>query len=204
MSSQQQPTNSNNDQSQNPPPQTPLIYQYNDYEDDPSIHSFNSLSLYPQSSYVTTGEYFDPTGQVYSNSQLYNDGGDDDIPSDIEAEINKAQVEMMRNEQLNDNEEDESVYSEAVQNAFANYENEQEEMFEQMRECMLYMSQEYSTAEMPSNLVERTQESKLNPGAAEFRPSWSETPTSTDKDAIVVTSWVPCEAKKQEEEQKDS
>ncbi len=90
-----------------------------------------------------------------------------------------------------------------------------------MRECMLYMSQEYSTAEMPSNLViifkhkkrffknfylqvERTQESKLNPGAAEFRPSWSETPTSTDKDAIVVTSWVPCEAKKQEEEQKDS
>jgi len=26
-------------------------------------------------------------------------------------------------------------------------------MFEQMRECMLYMSQEYSTAEMPSNLV---------------------------------------------------
>jgi hypothetical protein len=45
MSSQQQPTNSNNDQSQNPPPQTPLIYQYNDYEDDPSIHSFNRYDI---------------------------------------------------------------------------------------------------------------------------------------------------------------
>jgi hypothetical protein len=36
---------------------------------------------------------------------------------------------MMRNEQLNDNEEDESVYSEAVQNAFANYENEVRRIF---------------------------------------------------------------------------
>jgi hypothetical protein len=31
---------------------------------------------------------------------------------------------MMRNEQLVDNNEDEIIYSDAVQNAFANYENE--------------------------------------------------------------------------------
>lgn len=31
---------------------------------------------------------------------------------------------MMRNEQLVDNNEDEVIYSDAVQNAFANYENE--------------------------------------------------------------------------------
>jgi len=121
----------------------------------------------------------------------------------------------MNNEQLNVNEEDEAIFSDAVQNAFANYENEyskywkqsesQDEMFEQMRECMRFMSQEYSTAEMPNNLIERSQESKLNPDAVEFRPSWSLPSTSTDNEPVIVTSWSPCETQKEkEEQQKDS
>jgi len=53
----------------------------------------------------------------------YIDDGEDDIPSELEAELIATQ-EMMRNEQLVDNNEDETIYSDDVQNAFANYENE--------------------------------------------------------------------------------
>jgi len=59
---------------------------------------------------------------LYGYPEYFVDG-EDDIPSEIEAEIN-ATEEMMRNEQLVDNNEDEIIYSDAVQNAFANYENE--------------------------------------------------------------------------------
>ncbi|CAF2559185.1 unnamed protein product [Rotaria sp. Silwood2] len=140
----------------------------------------------------------------YLNEQYdYNDNNhaDDDIPYELENEL-EATVERMTNEQLNDNDEDEPIYSDDVQNAFARYENEQDEMFEQMRECMLFMAQEYSTAEMPNNLIESSQQTKLNPDAAEFRPSNSQVSTSADKERIVVLSWMPCEAKKQDE-QKD-
>ena len=57
-----------------------------------------------------------------SYSNLYNDDDDDDIPSDIENELNAQ--EMLGNDQSNYNYEDESIFSDAVQNAFANYENE--------------------------------------------------------------------------------
>jgi len=111
----------------------------------------------------------------------------------------------MSNAQLyDDDNEGEIYYPDDVQKAFASYENEQDEMFEQMRECMLFMSQEYAMAEMPETFVRSAQESVLNPDASEFRPSWSTSSTSTEKESIIVTSWIPCQAKKQEEQKKDS
>lgn len=56
-----------------------------------------------------------------SYSNPYDDD-DDDIPSDIENELNAQ--EMLGNDQINYNYGDESIFSDAVQNAFANYENE--------------------------------------------------------------------------------
>jgi hypothetical protein len=43
----------------------------------------------------------------------------------------------------------------------------------------------------------------------DFRPSWippttTTTTTTTENESIVVTSWVPCEARKIEEEPEDS
>jgi len=40
----------------------------------------------------------------------------------------------------------------------------------------------------------------------DFRPSWipPATTTTTDNESFVVTSWVPCEARKIEEEPEDS
>ncbi|CAF1189632.1 unnamed protein product [Rotaria sordida] len=213
-SSQEQSNSSNNDQTQNinpnpPGPSSNILYS--DYEVDPSIASNNSSNLNDQSSSVSSGLPNDSTGQIHSNdfmNPLYTDEqyqDDDDIPDELEHELEhelEATVERMTDEELNDNDEDETIYSDAIQNAFVRYENEQDEMFEQMRECMHYMEQEYSTAEMPNNLIESSQQTKLNPEAAEFRPLNSQPSTSTDKERIVVLSWVPCEAKKQDE-QKD-
>ncbi|CAF3907921.1 unnamed protein product [Rotaria sordida] len=213
-SSQEQSNSSNNDQTQNinpnpPGPSSNILYS--DYEVDPPIASNNSSNLNDQSSSVSSGLPNDSTGQIHSNdfmNPLYTDEqyqDDDDIPDELEHELEhelEATVERMTDEELNDNDEDETIYSDAIQNAFVRYENEQDEMFEQMRECMHYMEQEYSTAEMPNNLIESSQQTKLNPEAAEFRPLNSQPSTSTDKERIVVLSWVPCEAKKQDE-QKD-
>ncbi|CAF1477848.1 unnamed protein product [Rotaria sordida] len=213
-SSQEQSNSSNNDQTQNinpnPPGPSPNIL-YSDYEVDPPIASNNSSNLNDQSSSMSSGLPNDSTGQIHSydfmnpsyTDEQYQD--DDDIPDELEHELEhelEATVERMTDEELNDNDEDETIYSDAIQNAFVRYENEQDEMFEQMRECMHYMEQEYSTAEMPNNLIESSQQTKLNPEAAEFRPLNSQPSTSTDKERIVVLSWVPCEAKKQDE-QKD-
>ncbi|CAF1199265.1 unnamed protein product [Rotaria sordida] len=213
-SSQEQSNSSNNDQTQNinpnpPGPSSNILYS--DYEVDPPIASNNSSNLNDQSSSMSSGLPNDSTGQIHSNdfmNPLYTDEqyqDDDDIPDELEHELEhelEATVERMTDEELNDNDEDETIYSDAIQNAFVRYENEQDEMFEQMRECMHYMEQEYSTAEMPNNLIESSQQTKLNPEAAEFRPLNSQPSTSTDKERIVVLSWVPCEAKKQDE-QKD-
>ncbi|CAF1204097.1 unnamed protein product [Rotaria sordida] len=216
-SSQEQSNSSNNDQTQNinpnpPGPSSNILYS--DYEVDPSIASNNSSNLNDQSSSMSSGLPNDSTGQIHSNDfmnpsytdeqyqgDVIDNADDDDIPDELEYEL-EATVERMTEEELNDNDEDETIYSDAIQNAFVRYENEQDEMFEQMRECMHYMEQEYSTAEMPNNLIESSQQTKLNPEAAEFRPLNSQPSTSTDKERIVVLSWVPCEAKKQDE-QKD-
>ncbi|CAF3813572.1 unnamed protein product [Rotaria sordida] len=216
-SSQEQSNSSNNDQTQNinpnpPGPSSNILYS--DYEVDPPIASNNSSNLNDQSSSMSSGLPNDSTGQIHSNDfmnpsytdeqyqgDVIDNADDDDIPDELEYEL-EATVERMTDEELNDNDEDETIYSDAIQNAFVRYENEQDEMFEQMRECMHYMEQEYSTAEMPNNLIESSQQTKLNPEAAEFRPLNSQPSTSTDKERIVVLSWVPCEAKKQDE-QKD-
>jgi len=75
--------------------------------------------------------------------------------------------------------------------------NQPQDIFDQMHECMHYMAQEYSTAEMPLDLVERSQKSGLNPDAQEFQPSWSSPPTSTDNRPYYVQSWQTYEVIKQ-------
>ncbi len=91
----------------------------------------------PQALYGTGNDYVYPHNQVYeeklfdwyywfkfvySYSNNYDDDNDDDIPSDVENEINAT--EMLRDEQINDNYGDEIIFTDDVQNAFANYENE--------------------------------------------------------------------------------
>ncbi|CAF1367517.1 unnamed protein product [Rotaria sp. Silwood1] len=199
-SSQEQSKNSSNEQPQNtnPTPSAPIDPLYSDYEEYPPINQNYSENSSNQSSLMHGGPHYDSAGQIDPNEQYENIGNDDDIPDELENEL-EATVERMTSEQLTDNDEDEPIYAEDVQNAFARYENEQDEMFEQMRECMLFMEQEYSTAEMPSKLIEISQTTNLNPDAAEFRPANSQAAVATDKERIVVVSWVPCEAKKQNE-----
>ncbi|CAF5182355.1 unnamed protein product, partial [Rotaria sp. Silwood1] len=79
-----------------------------------------------QSSLIHGGPHYNTTGQIDPNEQyenIGNDGADDDIPDELENEL-EATVERMTSEQLTDNDEDEPIYAEDVQNAFARYENE--------------------------------------------------------------------------------
>ncbi|CAF3625381.1 unnamed protein product [Adineta steineri] len=208
-SHQQQPTNSNN----NNQSQTPVNHQYDDYEDDASLHQTYPPNSNDQSSNINNNEYYDPTQQQqyhedYSGYNLNPEDYFDDYesdPDDGETQVDPIE-NMLRDARPDDHNGDVAVFSDAVQNAFENYEKEnakhwhhndsQDEMFEQMRECMRFMSQEYSTAEMPNDLVELTQESTLNPDATEFRPSWLSSPaqvttTTTNDTDFLVTSWAP-------------
>jgi hypothetical protein len=54
----------------------------------------------------------------------YNDNeSDDDIPSEIEPEFNTHEKPML-NEQSSDDDDDDDMFSDDVQNAFADYETE--------------------------------------------------------------------------------
>ncbi|UJR13794.1 hypothetical protein I4U23_000804 [Adineta vaga] len=217
-SSGQQFNNSNNAQSQNT-----NNNMLDDYEDDPSLtqntsSNFNNQTsninnqntnhaaestYYPFAGYHGEGEVNDPDANYHGEDEE-NDQDDDNL-----AEIE----EHLQNAQLNSNDDDYELFSDDVQRAFENYENEnsrrwqrsdsQDIMFEEMRECMFYMTQEYCTAEMPTELVEITQKSDLNPNAVEFCPSYripptTTTTTSSDTIPIIVMSWTPCVAQKAE------
>ncbi|CAF4330624.1 unnamed protein product [Rotaria magnacalcarata] len=210
-----EPNNTSNEriQDSNVSPSSIPNQVYSDYESDESMTVLITSNFNGQPSYAYANFPACSTEQIYINDYInqYNNEfyeysttniADGDIPDELQNEL-EAAVDQMTNEPVYDNDEDETIYSDDVQNAFDQYENEEEEMLEQMKECMRYMEQKYSVSDMPNDSNEIYKEScKLNPEAAEFRPFNFQPLTSIDEEANVALSSVPSEAK-QPEEHKD-
>ncbi|CAF4139242.1 unnamed protein product [Rotaria magnacalcarata] len=210
-----EPNNTSNEriQDSNVSPSSIPNQVYSDYESDESMTVLITSNFNGQPSYAYANFPACSTEQIYINDYInqYNNEfyeysttniADGDIPDELQNEL-EAAVDQMTNEPVYDNDEDETIYSDDVQNAFDQYENEEEEMLEQMKECMRYMEQKYSVSDMPNDSNEIYKEScKLNPEAAEFRPFNFQPLTSIDEEANVAPSSVPSEAK-QPEEHKD-
>ncbi|CAF1272951.1 unnamed protein product [Adineta ricciae] len=226
-SAQQQPNNSNNSQSQ--------ASNYNilsDYEDDPSLQlnpgTDNDVGSWNVDNNSTEHVEQNSNENGLDDTNNAEDDGEYDLDDSTLDAVEKEWEESeqhIQNTQRNNVDEDDSVFSDDVQRAFESYENEnlrqwqqtdsiwvdftaeeQDIMFDEMHECMMYMQQEYSTAEMPTDLVERSQTTNLNPDAAEFCPSWlSAAPKpTTDNELMVVHSWVPCVAQKLDEKEQNN
>ncbi|CAF2326312.1 unnamed protein product [Rotaria sp. Silwood2] len=176
MSSSQEPSNNSN--TNNSTYQNHLSDYENDEYLNPQIYSQQQIS----------GQAFDNRGQSYENDlfqQMYpfQDDADEDLPNEIVAELD-ARNRM----QSNINEEDDSVFSDIVQDAFKKYQNEQDELYSQMEECWNYMATENNSVDTPKAPIEQPQQSKLNPDAVEFKPTWltSTSSTTTNEGSFVI------------------
>ncbi|CAF3518528.1 unnamed protein product [Rotaria socialis] len=231
MLSTGEPNNTSNEriQDSNVSSSSTLNQVYSDYEFDESMTVLTTSNFNGQPSYaygnfptcsteqICINDYINPYNNEFYEYPATNIA-DDDIPDELQNEL-EAVVDQMTNEPVYDNDEDETIYSDDVQNAFDQYENEysqfwnqntttwnnlpdneEEEMLEQMKECMRYMEHKYSVSDMSNDSSEIYKESsKLNPEAAEFRPFNFQPLTSIDKEANVAPSSVPNEAKQSEE-----
>ncbi|CAF4754997.1 unnamed protein product [Rotaria sp. Silwood1] len=191
-SSKESSNNSNNNNS---------TYQnhLSDYENDAYLNS----QIYSQQQ--ISGHGFDHRGQSYENHLFqqmcpFQDDADEDLPNEIVAELDA------RNRiQTNINDEDDSVFSDVVQDAFKKYQNEQDELYAQMEECWNYMSSENNFVDTPKASIEQPQQSKLNPDAVEFKPSWLKSSSSSSSSSNTTTnegSFVILTSSQPEESQK--
>ncbi|CAF4695397.1 unnamed protein product, partial [Rotaria sp. Silwood1] len=80
----------------------------------------------------------------------------------------------------------------------------QDELYAQMEECWNYMSSENNFVDTPKASIEQPQQSKLNPDAVEFKPSWlkssssssSSNTTTNEGSFVILTSSQPEESQK--------
>ncbi|CAF1313687.1 unnamed protein product [Adineta steineri] len=178
MSSSRQPSNNHNNN--NSSYQNQLL----DYETDESLNT-----------QAMSDHLFDNRTQSYENGlfqQMYPFQEDEDanLPDEIVAELDARDHHHHRHHQIRTNvnhDEDDSVFSDAVQDAFKKYQNEQEELYAQMEECWNYMAQETEFTDTPKVSAEQPEDSKLNPDANEFKPSWLK-PSTTEGPLVTLTS----------------
>ncbi|CAF0727862.1 unnamed protein product [Rotaria sordida] len=162
----------------------------------------NRLSNYNNDEHLNpqrSGHIFNNRGQSYENDlfqQMYpfQNAADEDLPNEIVAELDT------RNRiRSNFNDEETSVFSDVVQDAFKKYQNEQDELYAQMEECWNYMATENKSSDTPKTSIEQPQQSQLNPDAVEFKPSWlksSSTTTTNEGSCVILTSSQPEESQK--------
>ncbi|CAF1646702.1 unnamed protein product [Adineta ricciae] len=131
----------------------------------------------------------------FYQQEYYQEDFDDNLPNEIVAELDARE-----HYQSNLHDDDESIFSDAVQDAFKKYQNEQEELYAQMEECWNYMAQENVDDEKLQTSMEQNQESTLNPDANEFQPSWLK-PSSYEKNETASNTFPSTNQSEQQSKQ---